>query len=46
VLARLVLLNREDPQFRRNRERVKRDAEREGILLEWYLGLPEGVDDE
>ena len=46
VLARLVLLNREDPQFRRNRERVKRDAEREGILLEWDLGLPEGLDDE
>ncbi len=46
VLARLVLLPREDPQFRRNRERVKRDAEREGILLEWDLGLPEGVDDE
>jgi hypothetical protein len=46
VLARLVLLNREDPQFRRNRERVKRDAERENILLEWDLQLPEGVDDE
>ena len=46
VLARLVLLSREDPQFRRNRERVKRDAEREGILLEWDLGLPDGADDE
>ena len=46
VLARLVLLNREDPQFRRNRERVKRDAERENILLEWDLQLPDGVDDE
>jgi hypothetical protein len=41
VLARLVLLPRDDPQFRRNRERIVRDAEREGILLEWDLGLPE-----
>lgn len=41
VLARLVLLPRDDPQFRRNRERVIRDAERENILLEWDLGLPE-----
>ena len=31
VLARLVLLPRDDPQFRRNRERVVRDAERELI---------------
>src|SRR5512134_3587052 len=29
VLARLVLIQRDDPQFRRNRERVVRDAERE-----------------
>ena len=42
VLARLVLLPRDDPQFRRNRERIVRDAEREGITLEWDLGLPEG----
>ncbi len=41
VLARLVLLNRDDPQFRRNRERVVRDAEREGISIEWDLGIPE-----
>jgi len=41
VLARLVLLPPHDPQFRRNRERVVRDAERENILLEWDLGLPE-----
>ncbi len=41
VLARLVLLPRDDPQFRRNRERVVRDAERENILLEWDLGLPD-----
>lgn len=41
VLARLVLLPPHDPQFRRNRERVIRDAERENIRLEWDLGLPE-----
>ena len=41
VLARLVLLPPHDPQFRRNRERVVRDAERERILLDWDLGLPE-----
>lgn len=41
VLARLVLLPPHDPQFRRNRERVIRDAERENIQLEWDLGIPE-----
>jgi hypothetical protein len=41
VLARLVLLPRDDPQFRRNRERVVRDAERELISLEWDLGVPD-----
>ena len=41
VLARLLLLPPHDPQFRRNRERVVRDAERENILLEWDLGVPE-----
>jgi hypothetical protein len=41
VGARLVLLPPHDPQFRRNRERVVRDAEREGILLEWDLGYDE-----
>jgi hypothetical protein len=41
VLARLVLLPPHDPQFRRNRERVVRDAERENLLLDWDLGLPE-----
>jgi hypothetical protein len=40
ALARLVLLPRDDPQFRRNRERVNRDAERELISIEWDLGLP------
>ena len=38
VLARLVLLPRNDPQFRRNQERVNRDAERERISVEWELG--------
>jgi hypothetical protein len=41
VNARLVLLPPHDPQFRRNRERVNRDAEREALLLEWDLGIPE-----
>ena len=41
ALARLVLLPPHDPQFRRNRERVARDAEREGLVLEWDLGIPE-----
>ena len=44
ALARLVLLPRDDPQFRRNRERIVRDAERERIVLDWDLGLPDGVD--
>ena len=42
--SRLLLLPPHDPQFRRNRERVVRDAEREHILLEWDLGLPEDED--
>ncbi len=41
VLARLLLLPPHDPQFRRNRERVVRDAERENLVLEWDLGLPD-----
>ena len=41
VLARLLLLPPHDPQFRRNRERVVRDAERENLTLVWDLGLPE-----
>ena len=41
VMARLVLLPPHDPQFRRNRERVARDAERENFALEWDLGLPD-----
>ena len=39
--ARLLLLPPHDPQFRRNRERVARDAERERLLLEWDLGMPD-----
>jgi hypothetical protein len=38
VDARLMLLPPHDPQFRRNKERVNRDAERELILLDWDLG--------
>ncbi|HUZ10874.1 MAG TPA: hypothetical protein VMU76_11980 [Acidimicrobiales bacterium] len=41
TMARLVLLPPHDPQYRRNRERVVRDAERENILLEWDLGVPD-----
>lgn len=41
VMARLLLLPPHDPQFRRNRERVVRDAERENLRLEWDLGIPE-----
>lgn len=44
VNARLLLLPPHDPQFKRNRERIVRDAEREGIVLEWDLGV--GVGDE
>ena len=43
ALARLVLLPRDDPQFRRNRERIVRDAERERISIEWVLGIPESA---
>jgi len=39
--ARLQLVPPHDPQFRRNRERVVRDAERENVQLEWDLGVPE-----
>ncbi|MDH3753831.1 MAG: hypothetical protein OEU32_08155 [Acidimicrobiia bacterium] len=42
--ARLMLLPPHDPQFRRNRERVNRDAERINFRIEWDLGYPE--DDE
>ena len=41
ALARLQLLPPHDPQFRRNRERVNRDAERERLIIEWDLGYEE-----
>jgi hypothetical protein len=41
TIARLTLLPPHDPQFRRNRERVVRDAEREQLELEWDLGIPD-----
>jgi len=41
ALARLLLLPPHDPQFRRNRERVVRDAERELLILDWDLGVPD-----
>ena len=41
VQARLKLLPPHDPQFRRNRERVAKDAERELIAIEWDLGYIE-----
>ena len=41
VLARLVLLPRDDPQFRRNMTRIVRDAERELISIEWDMGDPD-----
>jgi hypothetical protein len=41
VMARLVLLPRDDPQFRRNRERILRDAERENISVAFELGYPD-----
>jgi len=44
VQARLVLLPPHDPQFRRNRERVVRDAERENLELDWDLGFTEDTD--
>lgn len=42
VNARLLLLPPHDPQFKRNRERIVRDAERESIVLEWDLGIVGG----
>ena len=41
ALARLLLLPPHDPQFRRNSERVVRDAEREQLALEWVLDYGE-----
>ncbi len=41
--SRLLMLPPHDPQFRRNRERVVRDAEREGVGCEWELGSADDV---
>ena len=41
IHARLMLLPPHDPQFRRNRERINRDAERANILISWDLGYEE-----
>lgn len=41
VNARLMLLPPHDPQFRRNRERVSRDAQRERIVVDWDVGFVE-----
>ena len=41
INARLMLLPPHDPQFRRNRERINRDAERANILISWDLGYEE-----
>ena len=41
AIARLQLLPPHDPQFRRNRERVNCDAERERLLIDWDLGYEE-----
>ncbi len=35
ALARLLLIPPHDPQFKRNKERIRRDAERENLILEW-----------
>ena len=44
TLARLLLLPIHDPQFRRNRDRVVHDAEREALTLDWDFGLPPGTE--
>lgn len=41
VMARLLLLPPHDPQFRRNRDRVNRDAESERIDVIWDTGMEE-----
>ncbi len=38
TMARLLLLPAHDPQFRRNRDRVVNDAERENLAIEWDYG--------
>ncbi len=41
ALARLQPVPPHDRQFRRNRERVVKDAEGERLILEWDLGMDE-----
>ncbi len=41
AMARLTMLPPYDPQFRRNSERVSKDALQAGIALEWDTGLTE-----
>ena len=38
VLARLMLLPPHDPQFKRNRDRIMKDAEIERVTVVWDLG--------
>ena len=45
IHARLNYITALDPQFRRNRERVKKDAEREQLRVEW-IPAELGVDQE
>jgi hypothetical protein len=44
TLARLQLVPRHDPQFRRNHDRVVNDSERENLMLEWDFGVPPASD--
>lgn len=46
VTARLFLLPPHDPQFRRNHERINRDAQRSNILLDWDLGFEDEEESE
>ena len=45
IHARLMLLPPHDPHFRRNRERINRDAERENVIISWDLGYDEEEDE-
>ena len=44
VGARLNFVPPHDPQFRRNRERVVKDGEREGVVIQWDLGFDDESD--
>ena len=37
IYARMLMLPPHDPQYRRNRERIMRDAEREGVAVSWDI---------